>query len=151
MASNGSIHFCDLYHLFIWKDWSILASMRNRVLILFVLLSVVSGVVSGTPLHSPNDKMMKCCDKAKSKDASPSAEAARLCCATNCSNSVPISSSGSFNFTPSNLTFCKSIAGQIATLFPVSKTKTSVAPQYLRKSLPSTFQPKYLQYHSFLI
>ena len=125
--------------------------MFTRVLIIFVLFTVVGGVVSGTPLHSPSGKMMKCCDKAKSKDRSPSAEAARLCCATNCSNAAPISFGGSFNFTPSTITIYKSIADQIAALFPNAKAAPSVSPQYLRKTLTRTFQPKYLQHNSFLI
>jgi len=125
--------------------------MFTRVLIIFVLFTVVGGVVSGTPLHSPSGKMMKCCDKAKSMDRSPSAEASRLCCATNCSNSAPTSSGGSFNFTPSNVTIYKSIADQIAALFPNAKAAPSVSPQYLRKTLTRTFQPKYLQHNSFLI
>lgn len=125
--------------------------MLTRVLILFILFAVVGGVVSGTPLHSSNAKMMKCCDKAKSKDKSPAAEAARLCCATNCSDAAPISFGGSLNFTPSNISICKSIADQIAALFSNAKTEPSVSPQYLRKTLTRTFQPKYLQYKSFLI
>ena len=125
--------------------------MIPRVLILFVLFTVVGGVVAGPPLHAPSGKMMKCCDKAKSKDRSPSAEAARLCCATNCSNAAPISFGGSFNFSPSTITVYKSIADQIAALFPNTKIESSVSPQYLRKPLTSTFQPKYLQYKSFLI
>ena len=125
--------------------------MITRVLILFVLFTVVGGVVAGTSLHAPSGKMMKCCDKAKSKDRSPSAEAARLCCATNCSNAAPISFGGSFNFSPSTITVYKSIADQIAALFPNTKIESSVSPQYLRKPLTSTFQPKYLQYKSFLI
>lgn len=125
--------------------------MLSRILMLFVLFALAGGVVSGTPLHSPSGKMMKCCDKAKSKDRSPTAEAARLCCATNCSNSAPISSGGLFNFTPSNITIYKSIAAQIAALFPNPKAEPSVSAQYLRKTLTSTFQPKYLQHNSFLI
>lgn len=153
MSETDFVYFeiCDVNHCFIGKSRSILCSMFTRVLILFVLFAIAGGVVAGTPLHSPSGKMMKCCDKAKSKDTSPSAEAARLCCATNCSNTAPISLGGSFNFTPSNITIYKSIADQIAALFPNAKSDSSVSPQYLRKTLTSTFQPKYLQYKSFLI
>jgi hypothetical protein len=136
---------------FILKSWCILGSMLVRVSILFVLFALAGGVVSGTPLHSRNDKMMRCCDKARSKDRSPAAEAARLCCATNCTNSAPISFGNPFNFTPTNVTTHRSIADQIAALFPNAKAAPSVSPQYLRKTLTRTFQPKYLQHNSFLI
>ncbi len=107
--------------------------------------------MSGTPLHSPNDKMMKCCDKAKSKDGSPAATAADLCCAVNCSESVPTPSGSSFNFSPSNAQISKSIAEQIAALFPQKKVHLSTSPQYSRQILSRIFQPKYIQYNSFLI
>lgn len=125
--------------------------MVRCLTMLFLLLALVSGVVSGTPLHASNDKMMKCCDKAKSKDRSPAATAADLCCAVNCSESVPTPSSGSFNFSPSNAQISKSIAEQIAALFPKEKTYLSTSPQYSREILPRIFQPKYIQYNSFLI
>jgi len=128
-----------------------MGSMLTRVLILFVLFALAGGVVSGTPLHSPSGKMMKCCDKAKSKDRSPSAEAARLCCATNCSSSAPVAPGGSFNFTPSNVTIYKSIAEQIAALFPKKIAISSAAPQYAREIISRTFQPRYIQHNSLLI
>ena len=125
--------------------------MVKRFTMLFLVLAIATGVVSGTPLHSPNDKMMKCCDKAKSKDGSPAANAADLCCAVNCSESVPTPSNASFNFSPSNAQISKSIAEQIAALFPYAKAESSVSPKYLRETLTRTFQPKYLQHNSFRI
>ena len=123
----------------------------RQIPFLLVLVALVGGVVSGTPLHSPNDKMMKCCDKAKSKDGSPAATAADLCCAVNCSESVPTPSSASLNFSPSNAQISKSIAEQIAALFPKETTPLSTSPQYSREILRRTFQPKYIQHNSFLI
>jgi hypothetical protein len=125
--------------------------MLTRVLILFVLFALAGGVASGTPLHARNDKMMKCCDKAKSKDRSPSAEAARICCATNCSNSAPIAPGGSSNFTPSNVTIYKLIAEQIAALFPKKIATSSATPQHTREIISRTFQPRYIQHNSLLI
>ncbi|MGB7207996.1 MAG: hypothetical protein WBD27_04990 [Pyrinomonadaceae bacterium] len=123
-----------------------------RWLISFLfLLALVGGVLAGTPLHSSSTRMMKCCDKAKSKDKSPAANAADLCCAVNCSESVPTQSSSSFNFSPSNITISKSIAEQIEVLFPKVNIRLLTLPQYSREILSRTFQPKYIQHNSFLI
>jgi hypothetical protein len=122
--------------------------MVRRLTLLFLLLALASGVVSGTPLHASNDKMMKCCKKARSMEQSPSAEATRLCCAVNCSDSAPTSS---FTYSPSNATVAKSVLEQIAALFPAKKAKTSTASPCLPRILPQTFQPKYIQHHSLLI
>lgn len=57
----------------------------------FLILAIVSGVLAGTPMHAAGDgdHHNKCCKKAMSRDNSPEAAAARLCCATNCSDPVP--------------------------------------------------------------
>lgn len=125
--------------------------MVKQLALLFVLWALVAGVVSGTPLHSSNGAMMKCCDKAKSQDRSPAADAADLCCAVNCSESVPTPSSASLNFSPSVAQISKSIAEQIAALFSKEVIHPSTSPQYLREIPPRTFQPKYIQHKSFLI
>src|SRR5258708_6710330 len=125
--------------------------MVKRLTLFILLLALAGGVVSGTPLHAPNDTMMKCCDKAKSKDKSQEASIARLCCGLNCSESTSTPSGVSFNFSPSNVTVSKSIAEQIAALFPTRKVQTSLSPQYSRETLPRTFQPKFIQHNSFLI
>lgn len=122
--------------------------MVKRITLLFLLLTLASGVVSGTPLHASNDKMMKCCDKAKSKEQSPAAEATRLCCAVNCSESTPTSS---FSYSPSSATIAKSVVEQIVALFPTKKAKALIVLPYLNRIPPQTFQPKYIQHHSLLI
>src|SRR5438445_4224457 len=125
--------------------------MAKRLTLLFLLLSLAGGVLAGTPLHAPNDKMMKCCDKAKSKDKSPDASIARLCCGLNCSDSTPTPSGISFNFSPSNIITSTSIAEQIAALFPMRKVQTSQPLQYSREALSRIFRPKYIQHNSLLI
>src|SRR2546421_12585860 len=124
--------------------------MVRRLTLFIVLLALAGGVVSGTPLHAPNDKMMKCCDRAKSKNKSQEASIARLCCGLNCSESTPTPSGTSFNFSPSNVTISKSIAEQIAVLFPTRKPQTSRSLQYSREILPRTSQSKFIQHNSFL-
>ena len=124
--------------------------MFTRVLIIFVLFTVVGGVLAGTPLHDPNSGMMECCKRAKSKEQSKVAEANRLCCAINCSTTSPLPS-GSYNPAPVNFTVTKSIAHQIAALYADHRTAPITPSAYSRESLPRTFQPSYIRYHSFLI
>jgi hypothetical protein len=125
--------------------------MVRRFALLFLLVALVGGVVSGTPLHSSNDKMMKCCDKAKSGEQSPMAEATRLCCAVNCSDSTPTPSGSVFIFAPSSTTVSQSIADQIAALFPTDEVQLPKPLQYSRVVLTRTFQPRYIQHKAFLI
>ena len=125
--------------------------MIKRLILLFVLFALAGSVLAGTPLHDPNAGMMECCKRAKSKDHSPVAEAARLCCAVNCTESVPTPSGISFNFSPSNTTTSKTIADQIAALFTKVKVVPVSSPNYSREILSRTFQPRYIQYNSFLI
>jgi len=79
------------------------------------------------------------------------AEAARLCCAVNCSEPTPTPSGISFNYSPSDTTTSKSIAEQIAALFPKEITQLPSSPRYSRNTLSRTLQPKYIQHNSLLI
>jgi hypothetical protein len=123
----------------------------KRLTLLFVVLAIAAGVVSGMPLHAPNEKRMKCCDKARGKDRSDRAEAARLCCALNCTESTPTPSGVSFNFNPANAAAERSIADQIAALFPVRANRPSPLPLYHPRTPPRPPDAKYVQHHSFLI
>ena len=116
-----------------------------------LLFALAGGALSGMPVHAEKPGMMKCCDKAKGNDKTPEAYAARVCCAVNCSDSTPTPSSPSFNFSPASIAISRSIAEQIAALFPTAKALPSISPQYSREILTQTFQPKYIQHNSFLI
>ena len=118
---------------------------------LIVLLSLAGGVLAGTPLHAGSNRMADCCDKAKSQDQSHEAEMARLCCATNCTTSVPTSSVASFNLAPINFTVTGSISEQIAALFTKEKAAPVSSSYYSRAVVTRTLRPKYVQYKSFLI
>lgn len=125
--------------------------MAKRLIMLMVVLALAVGVLAGTPLRDPNGSMPECCKRARSKERSPQAEAARLCCAVNCSTTTPTSSSTSFNSAPVNFTITASIADRIAAIF-AKKTAVVAAPAaYSREILLLTFQPSYIQHHSFLI
>ncbi len=117
----------------------------------FVLFALTGGVFAGVPFHSEKMEMMKCCDKAKSKDKSTEASIARLCCALNCSDSAPVSSGLSFNFSPSSVVIEESIVAQITDLFKIKRIKPSISQSYVLTVVSRVFQPKYIQHHSFLI
>lgn len=127
--------------------------MKKWLTSLFLVLTLSAGVLAGMPLHAGNmnSKMMKCCQKAKSKERSPEATAARLCCAFNCSNTAPNSSGSSFNFSPSKIIVSNSILKQIALLIERKKPIQTITVSFERKIFSPKFQPKYIQHHSFLI
>ena len=125
--------------------------MAKRLTLLFVMLSLASGVLAGTPLHDPNEGMMECCKRSKSIEESSTAEVSRLCCAMNCSTSAPTPSPGSYNPAPSSFTITVSIADQIAALFAKKNPVPVVSMAYSREIFPRTFRPSYIQHHSFLI
>jgi hypothetical protein len=125
--------------------------MARRLTLVFIILTLASGVLAGTPLHAPDDGMMECCKRAKSNEQSQAAEAARLCCSVNCSSSTPTSSGVSFNPAPANFTITKSISEQIAVLLAKGKTAPIVRLAYSQLVLPPRFQPKYIQHQAFLI
>jgi len=125
--------------------------MKKWLTSLFLLFALASGVLAGTPLHSGDMKMMKCCKKAKSKEQTPQANATRLCCALNCTNTVPAPSGVSSNFSPSGITVSDSIARQIALFLRTEKPVQTVFVSQEPESLPQKSPPKYIQHHSFLI
>src|ERR1041385_9125974 len=127
--------------------------MKKRLTPFFLFLILASSVLAGVPMHSGemSRKTMDCCDKARENSNSPHADAARLCCALNCSESVPTQSGISFNLSPSGVITSESIAEQIAALFPASQSHISPVRRNSREILPATPQHKYIQNHSFLI
>jgi hypothetical protein len=127
--------------------------MKRWLTSLFLLFTLAGGVLAGMPLHAGNmdSGMMECCDKAKSKERSSEANAARLCCAVNCTSPTPTSSAGSFNFVPANIEISKSVTETISALFQKEKIAPRISKQYSRDIRPRIFQPKYIQHNSFLI
>ncbi|MEP6944406.1 MAG: hypothetical protein ABJA02_00700 [Acidobacteriota bacterium] len=130
---------------------NIVKTMVKRLTLLAVILSLAAGVLAGAPLHAPKDGMMECCKRAKSKEVSPKAEAARLCCAINCTTTSPVSVGTSFNPAPAGFTITRSMADQIAALFPAGTNGAIKPATYSRESITRTIQPSYIQFHAFLI
>lgn len=125
--------------------------MKKCVTSFFLLFALTGGVFAGMPVHSEKMGMIKCCDKAKSKDKSSEVSIARLCCVLNCSDSAPTSSGLSFNFSHSSVVTEDSISAQIADLFKIERVKPSISNSYELTAVSRVFQPKYIQHHSFLI
>ena len=125
--------------------------MKERLTSFLLLFALAGGVFAGMPVHSEKMEMMHCCPKAMDNDGSPVTSMARLCCALNCSDSAPTSSSFSSNFSPSSATNEDSISAQIADLFKIARNRPSVVRSYESPAVARSFQPKYIQHHSFLI
>ncbi len=127
--------------------------MKKWLTSFFLILSLAGGVLAGMPLHSgtKNSRMMKCCKKSKSSAQSPKVQAARLCCALNCTESAPTSPGASFNYSPSAVIISDSIIKQIALLLLNKQKPVSMAVSYDREIVLRRFPPKYLQHHSILI
>jgi hypothetical protein len=58
---------------------------------LVLVIALAGSALAGFPLHSGEhqSEMMSCCKEARAQDYTPSAAAARLCCAVNCSQPGP--------------------------------------------------------------
>lgn len=119
---------------------------------LLLMIAFAGGILAGMPLTMGHDEgaMADCCDKAKSGEQSPEAVAARLCCAVNCGDSAPTSSSFA-----ANLSFTVSGATHSASFIPpYSKRRISPPNSFLSSGLPVVLQqgrPRYIQHKSFLI
>ena len=125
--------------------------MKKWLTSLFLTMALVSALLAAMPLHQENSHMMKCCQKAKSKEQSREANLARLCCAINCTDPVPNAPCASFNFSPSIIIIRDSIIKQIASLLNKQKPNTTVTFSFERQPQKQRFQPKYIQHHSILI
>ena len=125
--------------------------MKKWLTSYFLLFALAGGVFGGMPFHHEKIEMPDCCPKAMSNDGSPVTSIARLCCALNCSDSAPTSSSFSSNFSPSSATIEDSISAQIGDLFKFARNRPVAVQSYESPIFSCSFQPKYLQYHSFLI
>ncbi len=125
--------------------------MKKQLTSLFLFFALAGGVFAGMSFHSEKMGMMKCCDKAKSKDKTPEVKAAQLCCALKCNDSAPTSSSSSFNFSPSAIIISDSILKQIASLLKKEKVIRTVSFPFERETFSPKHQPKYIEHHSFLI
>lgn len=127
--------------------------MKRLMSSFFVLFTLAGSVLAGMPLHGGmmDKNMMKCCKKAKGHEQSPSADAARLCCAVNCNDPAPTSSVSSFNFSPTGVNVTDSILRQLPELLDKRRRIAPVLPAIDVSPTLQSSTPKFIQHHSFLI
>ena len=119
----------------------------------FLLLILTGSVLAGASVFSGGDQdgmsAMDCCKK-KGMNVS-SKDAAKFCCAMNCSNPPPTSPGSAFNFSPSVQSTTDSVLTQIVSLLRIERVPQRVSFSFDRETLTRSFQPKYIRHHSFLI
>ncbi|MEP7149244.1 MAG: hypothetical protein ABI857_10205 [Acidobacteriota bacterium] len=122
----------------------------RRWLTTFLMVFTLAGSMSaGISFHRQTDGMMKCCARAKGRDGSAQAQAAKLCCAINCADPAPTAPNSSISFFGSSHTIA-SFASTPTPMTAVGRTHTVSIPQ--RFDPPSRLsEPKYIRHHSLLI
>lgn len=127
--------------------------MKRLLSSLFVLFALAGSILAGTPLHAGmmDKNMMKCCKKAKGSEQSPSANAARLCCAINCNDPAPTSAVSSSNFSPAGVNVTESIVKQVAELLGKRRQYAPILVAIDSTPPVQSSPPKFIQHHSFLI
>lgn len=116
--------------------------MWKRLTYLLLILAVGSSVATGIPLYSGEQGCsmggdMDCCKKAFAERETPEVAAARLCCATNCSESAVT--------TPATTSHVQSQVPSAAE-FPVAalRIQNHQLPTYSTPSPPNNLQRPYL-------
>ena len=84
---------------------NLFGTMTKWLTSFLLVLTLGSGVLAGTPVHSSAGEsgMMDCCKKALEQNESPHVAAARLCCAMNCNEPGSTTSSPGQAFTQTGL------------------------------------------------
>ena len=127
--------------------------MARWLTALILLLILTGSVLAGASVFAGGDQSgmsaMDCCKKKGMNVASQ--DAARFCCAINCNNPSPTSPNGAFNFSPSAQCVTDSVLTQIVSLLGKERVSHSTSFSFERETLTRSFQPKYIQHHSFLI
>ena len=125
--------------------------MKAKLTSFFVFFALAGSVLAGMSVPGEKIEMKDCCDRARSKDLSRAASMARICCALKCGESAPTSSGQSFNYSSPFVVVVDSMSPQITDLVKIERFRQLVLPSYLLPLIRRSFQPKYIQYHSFLI
>ena len=120
---------------------------------LFFLIFLGGSVFSGTPLRDNCVKnemyQMKCCNHKTESLTPQQADDIKLCQTLNCTTSAPTSPTSAQMRLVSLLVILKT--SPIIQIFFATESKEKVQPFYAKTVFLKPFQPKYIQYHSFLI
>lgn len=125
--------------------------MKKRFTSIVLLIAIAGGVAAGMPLHSGgHGKMSSCCKKAKSGEQSAAANAARLCCAANCTDLAGTTSGPSVP-SPVVLKATQSAIERNWALLPAKRVSRTFHSHSENNIRAREHLPLFLRHHSFLI
>lgn len=119
---------------------------------LILIVALAGGGLSGMPLHSgeqgcPMMGMPDCCQKAQAQSDAPAVQAARLCCALNCTSPGTTAPASSFQFSPSiAVVLHGTVIPRPAALLSVKLLQNNSPPGYQQDS-----NPAYIRHLALLI
>lgn len=119
---------------------------------LILIVALAGGAVSGMPLHEaeqgcPMMGMPDCCQKAQAQSNTPAVQAARLCCALNCTSPGTTTPASSFQFSPSiAVSLHGAVISRPVALLNVKLLQTNSPPGYQQDS-----HPAYIRHLALLI
>jgi hypothetical protein len=125
-------------------------AMLKKLTNLLLILALGATVAAGMPLHS-NDQgcamggEMDCCKKALAQEQTPEVAAARLCCATDCSQSGTTTASSVIRISPQVAVAVHPAATQPIVNAPV------FASSFNRSHSPPVNSPSYILHLALLI
>lgn len=119
---------------------------------LILIVALAGGAVAGTPLHSdeqgcPMMGMPDCCQKAQAPSNTPAVQAARLCCALNCTSPGTTAPASSFQFSPLPVVVLHSaVIPRSAVVLNIKLLQSNSPPGYQQDS-----HPAYIRHLALLI
>ncbi len=126
--------------------------MKKWLTSVFLLAVVLGGTTTGMPRHAgekgcPLAAVMDCCAEARMKSDKPETQAARVCCALNCSEPGTTQPSGSFKISPQPIVKLEAI--------PVSRLSSDHGRELARSTSPPGYRrnldPAYIRHLALLI
>jgi hypothetical protein len=118
---------------------------------LFLLAVMTGSTLAGMPLHSGEKECpmagMDCCAKAQMKGDKPEVQAARVCCALNCSEPGTTTPTGSFKISPQFAVVLNSLLVPCISPLPNPGPARSFSPPGYRQNL----DPAYIRHLALLI
>ena len=127
--------------------------MLRRLTALAFILALVAGTAVGAPLHSGGHdcgmagmESMDCCEKARARENSAEALAARLCCAFNCPQPAPLNTSGAQAAQPPS-----AVQSHPASSPSPSHALPALRESRLSRTPPYESPPGYIRHSSLLI
>jgi hypothetical protein len=125
--------------------------MQKWLTAFFLLAVMTCSAVTGMPLHSGEKECpmadMDCCAKAQMKGDKPEVQAARVCCALNCSEPGTTAPTSSFKISPQLAVVLSSLLVPRISPLPNPGPARSFSPPGYRQNL----DPAYIRNLALLI